>query len=76
MERARGRSGWPAKRTLAALGVARRSYYRWLKEEAWARSLPAELVRPVQPFEALPEEKEAVLGYARRRPEHRGRRRA
>jgi len=27
------RSEWPAKQTLAALGIARRSYYRWLKEE-------------------------------------------
>jgi putative transposase len=71
--RARDRSGWPAKRTLAALGVPRRTYYRWLKEEAWARALPAEAVRPVQPFEALAEEKEAVLAYARRHPELRHR---
>ena len=63
------RSGWTAKRTPAALGIPRRSYYRWLREEAWARALPAEPVKPVQPYEALPEEKEAVLAYARRRPE-------
>ena len=31
------RSGWSAKRTLAALGISRGSYYRWLKEEAWAK---------------------------------------
>lgn len=71
--RARERSGWPAKRTLAALGVARRTYYRWLKEEAWARALPAEPVKPVQPFEALAEEKQAVLAYARRHAELRHR---
>ena len=69
----RRRSGWPARRTLAALGVPRRTYYRWLHEEAWARSLPAEPVRPVQPYEALPEEKAAVLNYARRHPELRHR---
>lgn len=65
---ARARSGWTAQRTLAALGIARRSYYRWLREEAWARALPTEPVQPVQPYEALPPEKEAVLDYARRHP--------
>jgi putative transposase len=60
------RSGWPAKRTLAALGITRRSYYRWLKEEAWARGLLAEPVKPVQAYEALAEEKQAVLDYARK----------
>jgi transposase InsO family protein len=67
------RSGWPAKRTLAALGVSRRSYYRWLKEEKWAQQLPTAAVKPVQAYEALPEEKEAVLAYARRHPELRHR---
>jgi transposase InsO family protein len=62
----RERSGWPAKQTLAALGISRRSYYRWLKEEKWARQLPEPAVRPVQPYEALAEEKQAVLEYARR----------
>ena len=28
VQRARQRSGWPAKRTLAALGIPRRTYYR------------------------------------------------
>jgi putative transposase len=73
VEQARRRSGWPAKRTLAALGVPRRTYYRWLQEEAWARALPAEPVKPVQPFEALAEEKEAVQKYARKHPELRHR---
>jgi putative transposase len=73
VEQTRERSGWPAQKTLAVLGIARRSYYRWLREEAWARALPAEPVKPVQPYEALPEEKEAVLDYARRHPELRHR---
>jgi hypothetical protein len=73
VQQARTRSGWPAKRTLAALGIARRTYYRWLKEEAWARAFPAEPVKPVQPYEALAEEKAAVLAYARKHPELRHR---
>ena len=73
VERTRSRSGWPARRTLAALGISRRSYYRWLKEEAWAKALPAKPVKPVQLFEALPEEKQAVLDYARKHPELRHR---
>jgi hypothetical protein len=63
VEQTKARSGWPAKRTLAALGIARGTYYRWLKEEAWAKEkAPAP---PVQPYEALPEERAAVLKYAR-----------
>jgi transposase InsO family protein len=50
---------------LKALGISRGSYYRWLKEQAWSRE-SKEVVAPVQPFEALPEERAAVLGYARR----------
>jgi transposase InsO family protein len=73
VELSRRRSGWPAQKTLAALGIPRRTYYRWLQEEAWARSLPVEPVRPVQPYEALPEEKAAVLDYARRHPQLRHR---
>jgi len=66
VEQTRQRSGWPAKKTLAALGIARRTYYRWLKEEKWARELPQAPVKAVQPYEALPEEKQAVLDYALR----------
>jgi transposase InsO family protein len=65
------RSGWPARRTLQALGIARSSYYRWLREQAW--SAPSEPVRVVQAFEALPEEKQAVRTYALDHPEVRHR---
>jgi putative transposase len=67
----KARSGWSAKRTLAALGISRGSYYRWLQAEAWAKASAD--VRPVQAFEALAEERVAVLAYARRHPEIRHR---
>jgi len=35
--------------------------------------LPADPIKPVQPYEALAEEKQAVLDYARRHPELRHR---
>lgn len=73
VQQTRERSGWPAKQTLAALGISRRSYYRWLKEERWSKATPAAPVKPVQAYEALVEEKEAVLAYARRHPELRHR---
>lgn len=73
VEQTRRRSGWPAVRTLQVLGVSRRSYYRWLKEEKWAKELPSASMKPVQMYEALPAEKEAVLAYARKHPELRHR---
>jgi hypothetical protein len=53
---------------LAALGIARRSYYRWLKEQAWASEQPGRPVSPVSPYEALPQEKRVVVDYARKHP--------
>jgi len=52
---------------LQVLGIPRGTYYRWLKEAAWARE-QKEAIAPVQPFEALPEERAAVLAYAREHP--------
>jgi transposase InsO family protein len=73
VEQTKERSGWPAKRILASLGIARRSYYRWLREEKWAQALPGASLKPVQPYEALPEEKQKVLDYALKHPELRHR---
>jgi putative transposase len=67
------RSGWPAVATLAVLGVSCRTYYRWLKEQAWAKARPADPIRPVQAYEALPEEKATVREYALKHPELRHR---
>ena len=73
MKLTKERSGWPVGRTLAALGVSRTTYYRWLREEAWAKPQPTEPSQPVQPYEALPEEKAAVKEYALKHPELRHR---
>ena len=51
---------------MTALGIAARSYYRWLKHEAWARARPTVSPTPVSPYEALSEEKQAVIAYARK----------
>lgn len=72
VEETKRRSRWPARRTLAALGIPARSYYRWLREEAWAKSRSSPL-RPVQAYEALETEKEAVRAYACRHTELRHR---
>ena len=70
----KARSGWAARRTLRALGVAATSYYRWRREAGKSPegrgSLPA---RPVQAYEALEEEKQAVREYACRHTELRHR---
>jgi transposase InsO family protein len=73
VERTKVRSGWPARRTLTALGVSARSYYRWLRDRAWSQPRPVEPSTPLQPYEALPEEKEAVKAYALKHPEIRHR---
>ena len=69
----RRRSRWPVRRTLRALGVSASSYYRWLRDEAWARRQSLDRPAPLQPYEALPEEKEAVRTYALKHPELRHR---
>jgi putative transposase len=74
VEETKARSKWPARRTLQALGIPPSSYYRWLREEAWAQAArqgPA--IRAVQAYEALEEEKQAVRSYACRHTELRHR---
>lgn len=72
VEQTKQRSGWPVRRTLRALGIAATSYYRWLREKAWAQAAAAPL-RPVQVYEALEEEKQAVRAFACRHTELRHR---
>lgn len=73
VEETKTRSAWSVRKILGALGISRTTYYRWLREERWAKCLANERAGPVQAFEALPEEKEAVKGYALRHPEIRHR---
>lgn len=73
VRRTRRRSLWSVQRTLRALGVSVSTYYRWLRDEAWARERSAAPPAPIQPYEALPEEKEAVRAYALKHPELRHR---
>jgi putative transposase len=64
VEQTRQRSGWSARQTLAALGVSRASYYRWLKDQKWQTSKVEEPVRVVQAYEATEEEQQKVWAYA------------
>jgi transposase InsO family protein len=72
VRQAKARSGLPTRESLQALGIPVTTYYRWLREEAWKRetALP---VQPVQAFEALAEEKQAVRKFALDHPEIRHR---
>ncbi len=75
VELTKRRSGWPTERTLSALGVSRTTYYRWLRAAALrvAEGLSGPPPQPVQPYEALPEEKATVIEYALKHPELRHR---
>ena len=66
--RTKTRSGWPIRRTLKALSVAPRSYYRWLRQETWSRKARGRPPRPAQPYEILPEERATVKAYALKHP--------
>lgn len=68
------RSGWPVRRTLAALDIAPGSYYRWLPSAAAggaaggpSRSACGSL------YEVLPEERKVVVEYALKHPQVRHR---
>lgn len=72
----KARSGWPVRRTLAALGVSPTSYYRWRRAAASLRAvegLSGPPPRPVTTYEALPAERAAVRAYALAHPEVRHR---
>jgi putative transposase len=62
----------PTRPALAALGVPASNYYRWKRERAWEQEQRSP-VKPVQVYEALPEEKSAVKAYALEHPEIRHR---
>lgn len=72
VEQAKTRSAMRIDDALRHLGVARSNYFRWKKEQAWQSDRHAP-TPPVQAFEALPEEKEAVTQFALTHPEIRHR---
>jgi len=74
VEQAQSRSGMPTSTSLKHLGISRASYFRWKKERRWRgeRSAPPP-PPPAQAFEALAEEKKAVVDYALKHPEIRHR---
>ncbi len=72
VEQAKTRSQMSIEQSLIALGISRASFYRWKREEAWLHPA-SEPVKPVQAFEALAEEKQAVREYALEHPEVRHR---
>lgn len=72
MDQAKSRSRMPITTSLKHLGVKRSSYFRWKRAERWQQPR-SEPVPPVQAFEALPEEKQAVVNYALLHPEIRHR---
>jgi transposase InsO family protein len=65
VEDTKRRSGWPTTRTLAALGVSRSAYYAWQREDGPVAK-PGRASSWRHPYEALPEERQAVLDYVRR----------
>lgn len=72
VDEAKSRSQMPITTALGHLGVKRSTYFRWKQEERWHEP-PSEPPPPVQAFEALPEEKQAVVDYALEHPEIRHR---
>lgn len=58
------RSGWPAHRTLAALGVPRSVYYGWRRREC----LEDRPGVPCRVYEVLPEERAAICAFALKYP--------
>jgi len=53
--------------------VSTSSYYSWLRSKAWTQDRAAVVPALLQPYEALPEEKEAVRTYALKHPQMRHR---
>ena len=70
VEQTKQRSGWPARRTLAALGVSPASYYRWRRTASLRemQGLSGSPSPPIQVYEATLEEKQMVRSYALKHP--------
>lgn len=65
----RERSGWATSRVLEKLDIPETTYYRWLR---WS-DVPRRPTRWSNVYEVLPEEREAIIRYAREHPNPRHR---
>lgn len=65
-------SGLPKAVCLSRLGVGSSSYYRW-RRRSFEPPFPFEGARPPQPHSVLPEERDAVIDYAKLHPNPRHR---
>ena len=70
VERTRTQSDWSVDRTLAALGIARATYYRQRGEQGHRET---EAPKPVSVHAVTTEERAAVIAFKRRHPELRHR---
>jgi len=71
VDQTRQRSGWPIRRTLAALEISSASYYRW-RRDGW-RGQPSGRVSAGSVYRLLECERRAILDYALSHPEVRHR---
>ena len=62
------RTGWPLRRILRQLGVSKSRYHAWAQRAA-AETLDDLIRPPTSPWAVLPEEVEAVIGYALQHPQ-------
>jgi transposase InsO family protein len=68
VRQAQVRTGWPLRRILRQLGLSRSRYHAWAQRDA-AEALD-DLIRPPRsPWAILPQEIEAVIGYALEHPQ-------
>lgn len=74
VQQTKTRSRWPIQRTLAALGIAPASYYRWCKRASVAApgEAPARMTHGSY-YALLPNERQAIMAYALAHPEVRHR---
>ena len=75
VQQTKQRSGWPVRRTLAALEISRGSYYRWCQPKTVMESAPLD-ARPTgrgSMYEVLESERRTIVEYALTHPEVRHR---
>jgi transposase InsO family protein len=72
VEQTRQRSGWPARRSLAVLGIPRSTFHRWRSHNGVPTD-PAPRSSPQCLYEVQPAERQAIVDYALAHPGQRHR---